>query len=359
MATSAEATRAADTITFAHNSERQFARLLDFYRVEWEYEPTAFPIEWDAAGHAVQHFRPDFYLPRFDLYIEITTLNQRLVTKKNRKVRRLRELYPDVRIRVLYQRDYLSLLAKYGLEPPSQMLEPAEGGPAVEAAGEGGPPPAGEALGPETAQAAEPGSAGRRASRPARGESGRAGSGGAGSGGARSGGSADGPEAPERSGGPRSGGPRSGGAPDRPAGPPGAPGPPGPPGRPEGSSEAAGALERSGSAPEAAGGTTTRPGGPAGRPHGMAQRSGGAALARPSGAPARAGDAAARAGGATEGSGGAVERVRAAGRPRVVPDPPRPVPPLPADPELVRLAQVLLPAERAHRRGPATAKRAG
>ena len=131
MATRANATRPASSVTFAHNSERQFARLLDFYRVEWAYEPTAFPIEWDAAGDPVQQFRPDFYLPAYDLYIEITTLNQRLVTKKNRKVRRLRELYPDVRIKVLYQRDYLSLLAKYGLEPPSQMLTlpPGAGGP--------------------------------------------------------------------------------------------------------------------------------------------------------------------------------------------------------------------------------------
>jgi len=127
VATSAGATRPADLITFAHNSERQFARLLDFYRVEWEYEPTAFPIEWNAAGQPTQHFRPDFYLPGWRLYIEITTLNQRLVTKKNRKVRRLRELYPDVRIKVLYQRDYLKLLAKYGLEPPSQMVAPATG----------------------------------------------------------------------------------------------------------------------------------------------------------------------------------------------------------------------------------------
>jgi len=121
MASSAKATRPTDQIIFAHNSERQFARLLDFYRVDWEYEPTAFPIEWDSAGNPVQYFRPDFYLPGFDLYIEITTLNQRLVTRKNRKVRRLRELYPQVRIKVLYQRDYLSLLAKYGLERPSQM----------------------------------------------------------------------------------------------------------------------------------------------------------------------------------------------------------------------------------------------
>jgi hypothetical protein len=48
-------------------------------------------------------------------------LNQKLVTKKNRKARRLRELHPEVSIRVLYQRDYLHLLVKYGLEPPSQL----------------------------------------------------------------------------------------------------------------------------------------------------------------------------------------------------------------------------------------------
>ena len=140
MATSAGATRPADLITFAHNSERQFARLLDFYRVEWEYEPTAFPIEWDAAGQPTQLFRPDFYLPGWKLYIEITTLNQRLVTKKNRKVRRLRELYPDVRIKVLYQRDYLKLLAKYGLEPPSQMVDPPPGSEG-QGAGEAAPAP--------------------------------------------------------------------------------------------------------------------------------------------------------------------------------------------------------------------------
>ena len=105
---------------FAHNSERQFATLLDFYMIEWRYEPTTFDIEWDRQGNATQRFSPDFYLPEFDLYIEITTLNQKLVTKKNRKVRRLTSLYPDVRCRILYQRDYLNLLIKYGLEEPSQ-----------------------------------------------------------------------------------------------------------------------------------------------------------------------------------------------------------------------------------------------
>jgi hypothetical protein len=108
-----------DAIGFAHASERQFAQLLDFYAIEWAYEPTSFDIEWNAAGTVTRRFTPDFYLPAFDLYIEITTLNQNLVTKKNRKVRLLRERYPEVRCKVFYQRDYLSLVTKYGLEDAS------------------------------------------------------------------------------------------------------------------------------------------------------------------------------------------------------------------------------------------------
>jgi hypothetical protein len=117
-------------VRFAHNSERQFAKLLDFYGIAWEYEPRTFTLERDNQERPVQAFTPDFYLPAYDLYIEITTLNQKLVTKKNRKARRLRELHPDVRVKVLYQRDYLHLLVKYGLEPPSQLSEQlGEGGP--------------------------------------------------------------------------------------------------------------------------------------------------------------------------------------------------------------------------------------
>ena len=90
-----------DTVRFAHASERQFAQLLDFYAIAWEYEPRSFDIEWDREGRVTQRFTPDFYLPEFDLYIEITTLNQKLVTKKNRKVRRLRERYPEIRVQDL------------------------------------------------------------------------------------------------------------------------------------------------------------------------------------------------------------------------------------------------------------------
>jgi bifunctional protein TilS/HprT len=118
-------------VRFAHNSERQFAKLLDFYNIAWDYEPRTFTLAWDRDGRPAQAFTPDFYLPVYDIYIEITTLNQKLVTKKNRKARRLREQYPDVEIRVLYQRDYLHLLVKYGLEPPSQLVK--VGGPGAEA----------------------------------------------------------------------------------------------------------------------------------------------------------------------------------------------------------------------------------
>ena len=100
---------------FAHDSERTFAAVLDFYGVSWQYEPTEFVLECNDTGQPRLAFRPDFYLPDYDLYIELTTLNQRLVTKKNRKVRRLRELHPEVKIKVLYQRDFLHLAMKFGL----------------------------------------------------------------------------------------------------------------------------------------------------------------------------------------------------------------------------------------------------
>jgi hypothetical protein len=122
-----------ELVEFAHNSERQLAKLLDFYGIRWEYEPHTFVLERDAAGRPTEAFSPDFHLPDYGLYLEITTLRQRLVTKKNRKVRKLLERYPGIEIRILYQRDYLELLVKYGLESPEQL---AGYGPDV-TAGEG------------------------------------------------------------------------------------------------------------------------------------------------------------------------------------------------------------------------------
>jgi hypoxanthine phosphoribosyltransferase len=99
---------------FAHASEAEMARILDFYAVRWEYEPDTFPILWNLDGDVVESFSPDFYLPDLDLYLEMTTLRQRLVRKKNRKLRRLRELYPDINIKLFYARDFRALMLKYG-----------------------------------------------------------------------------------------------------------------------------------------------------------------------------------------------------------------------------------------------------
>jgi hypothetical protein len=105
---SLEATR------FAHASEAEMARILDFYDVRWEYEPTTFPILWNLDGDVVESFAPDFYLPELGVFLEMTTLKQRLVRKKNRKLRRLRELYPDIRIKLFYARDFRAMMLKYG-----------------------------------------------------------------------------------------------------------------------------------------------------------------------------------------------------------------------------------------------------
>jgi hypothetical protein len=104
-------------IAFAHESEREFAAILDYYQIRWEYEPRTFPLRWDAQGNPIEAFTPDFYLVDHGLFVELTTMKQSLVTKKNRKVRLLRALYPDVRIKVFYGRDFKRLLAKYGLRP--------------------------------------------------------------------------------------------------------------------------------------------------------------------------------------------------------------------------------------------------
>ncbi len=103
-------------VQFMHPSEEEFAKMLDFYRINWEYEPRTFPLEWDSEGNITEAFSPDFYLSDYDLYVEITTQRQKLVWKKNRKVRRLREFYPEINIKIIYNKDFKSLLRKFGLE---------------------------------------------------------------------------------------------------------------------------------------------------------------------------------------------------------------------------------------------------
>jgi hypothetical protein len=107
---------------FPHPSEREFARILDFYQIPWQYEPTTFALEWDEAGNVKEAFSPDFYLPDQDIYIELTTLRPALMNRKHRKLRRLKELYPDVQVKLVDRRDFSNLLFKYGLEDEKDQL---------------------------------------------------------------------------------------------------------------------------------------------------------------------------------------------------------------------------------------------
>ena len=105
-----------DTSIFAHPSELEFAQILNFYGLKWEYEPRSFALRYDGDKIA-EMMTPDFYLTDLDLYLELTTLKQSLVTQKNRKVRKIKELYPDVNIKLLYRKDFHRILAKYGFGP--------------------------------------------------------------------------------------------------------------------------------------------------------------------------------------------------------------------------------------------------
>src|SRR5207249_10547575 len=100
---------------FANRAELECAKSLDFYRVPWEYEPRSFPLEWDDGGRVTEAFKPDFYLPEQDLYVEITVMKQSLVTRKNRKIRKLRELYPEIKVKLFNRRDFERLAQKYRL----------------------------------------------------------------------------------------------------------------------------------------------------------------------------------------------------------------------------------------------------
>jgi hypoxanthine phosphoribosyltransferase len=143
---------------FAHASEAEMSRILDFYAVRWAYEPHTFPILWNLEGDVVESFSPDFYLPDLDLYLEMTTLRQRLVRKKNRKLRRLRELYPDLNVKLFYARDFRALMLKYGklalhegLSGTSGQVAAPYGAPAVaidrtDAPTTGGPAPSESAI---------------------------------------------------------------------------------------------------------------------------------------------------------------------------------------------------------------------
>jgi len=99
---------------FAHESEVEFASILNFYQVSWSYEPKTFPLLWSKEGQLTECFTPDFYLPDQRLFIELTTVKPRLMAKKRRKIKLLNELYPHIKIRLIQGRDFHQLMWKYG-----------------------------------------------------------------------------------------------------------------------------------------------------------------------------------------------------------------------------------------------------
>jgi len=111
-----QAFRGSQTPRFANRAELECAKVLDYYGVPWDYEPRTFVLETDEAGRVVEAFTPDFYLPEQDLYLEITVMKQSLVTRKNRKLRKLRKRYPEVNAKLFYKRDLERLAARLSLD---------------------------------------------------------------------------------------------------------------------------------------------------------------------------------------------------------------------------------------------------
>lgn len=107
---------------FSHPAEASFARILDFYGIEWIYEPKTFALDWDETGNMTDGFTPDFYLPQQELYIELTTLRPKLSTRKNWKMRRMAELYPDIHIKLFKRHDLRDLMIKFGLDPEAERI---------------------------------------------------------------------------------------------------------------------------------------------------------------------------------------------------------------------------------------------
>ena len=111
-----QAYRGSEPPAFANQAEVACARVLDYYGIPWEYEPRTFVLGRDEEGRVTSAFTPDFYLPEQELYVEVTVMKQSLVTRKNRKLRKMKERYPDINVKLFYKRDIERLGQRYGLK---------------------------------------------------------------------------------------------------------------------------------------------------------------------------------------------------------------------------------------------------
>lgn len=116
-----EATEKAKPV-FIHPIEEAFSRILDFYGVTWEYEPRTFPLKWDEQGNIIEAFTPDFYLPGQNLYVELTTLRPKLTLRKNRKLKRIKELYPEINIKLFKRRELRNMMLRFGMQEEAERI---------------------------------------------------------------------------------------------------------------------------------------------------------------------------------------------------------------------------------------------
>lgn len=107
---------------FIHPIEEVFARILDYYGVTWEYEPRTFPLIWDKNGNVVEAFKPDFYLPQQNLYVELTTLRPKLIGKKTRKFKKIKEMYPDINIKLFKRRELRNMMLRFGMVDEAEKI---------------------------------------------------------------------------------------------------------------------------------------------------------------------------------------------------------------------------------------------
>jgi hypothetical protein len=105
-------------------SEREVAEALTALHVAWEYEPRLFILETDERGNILKGFRPDFYLTKYDFFIEVTRAKQPNTTEKKHKARLAKELYPGTRIEFIYRTHFKDLESRV-----KKLLQLAKDGP--------------------------------------------------------------------------------------------------------------------------------------------------------------------------------------------------------------------------------------
>jgi hypothetical protein len=91
---------------FVTPEEERFERMLRKHSIPWEYESHLITFALDPKiGVADAGFNPDFYLPEWDIYVELTGGGAASMRKKRSKIRRAVDLYPYLRIRLLDEGD--------------------------------------------------------------------------------------------------------------------------------------------------------------------------------------------------------------------------------------------------------------